>query len=615
MARLQKHRGSKALPSARKSNRLRDSLRRATLGPRRILRYIFGSRKKRYSWTLFQISTAQPFAITPLSPHSMQINLDLDGDGGISGNTRGSHSPHRGIDGLQVRNSRFVMTPDSTIGSLSFSPRTFLVGDSPGGGRRNASDMSPALNGFGSSEDQRADSDSEYGSEKDLWLLTYKYFNSMNEKGSNQKRGTARKKRTSIASSASKDSASSDGYRADFDLEGDPWLLTYSFLDSINDQDSAHQRNVVHKEPKTTMDGRSLRKMPNNEDMRSQWAQNNDAGMLPAPKPSTNNEIRIPLPNKITVPAAQHSRRPHLPGPSAPPSSNPLPSKYFPDSKAHLFHQDSGSRYPPPNLRIGVPSVKEPLRDTEPPAPLPTMQEFEAVAMSDRIGERGVVVDWEPLHEDLFDLPCGMNTEEQRPQTAPNGGTVNRMTSQRRNSAYAQGAAILFTIEPPTPLSPLVNRFPTVLRSGQASPHFNAHLNFSFDPPSSSSSPLHPLSTPPSVHPKPTSDQVPASHSSSSSSSSSPPPITTTSSSPSPSPPHTLATFTFPFEISDSPSLEEKIDQEFVAACGRWSKEDERRVRRSREVRECVRRLRECTDFGGEGGGGEGLGLGWEWGF
>ena len=596
MARLQKHRGSKALPSARKSNRLRDPLRRATLGPRRILRYIFGSRKKRYSWTLFQISTAQPFAITPLSPHSMQINLDLDGDGGISGNTRGSHSPHRGIDGLQVRNSRFVMTPDSTIGSLSFSPRTSLVGDSPGGGRRNPSDMSPALNGFGSSEDQRADSDSENGSEKDLWLLTYKYF-------SNQNPGAARKKRTSIASSASKDSASSDGYRADFDLEADPWSLTYSFLDSINDQDSNMQPKTVHKEHKTIRDGRSLRKRPNNEDMRSQWAQNkNDAGMLPIPHSSTNNELRSPVNNETIAPPAQCSRRSHPPGPSAPPPSNPLPSKYFPDSKTHLSHQGSGSRYPPPNLRIGVPSVTEPLVDPEPPTPLPTMQEFEAVPVSDGVGERRVVVDCENPHEDPFSIRPQLDLGNQRPQTAPNGGSINRMASQHRYSAYAQGAAIQFTIEPPTPLSPLVNRFPTVLRSGQASPHFNAHLNFSFNPPSSSSHLLTPLATPPSVQQKPIPDQVPTSQSSSA-----PQP---TSSSPSLSPSPTLATFTFPFEISDSPSLEEKIDQEFVAACGRWSKEDERRVRRSREVRECVRRLRECTEFAGENWAG---GLGWEW--
>ena len=529
----------------------------------------------------------------------MQINLDLDGDGGISGNTRGSHSPHRGIDGLQVRNSRFVMTPDSTIGSLSFSPRTFLVGDSPGGGRRNASDMGPASNGFASSDDHRADSDSECGSENDLWLLTYKYF-------SNQDRGAAREERVSIASSTTKDAASSDGYRADFDLEADPWLLTYSFLDSINDQDSKMQPKTVHKEHKTIRDGRSLRKRPNNEDMRSQWAQNkNDAGMLPIPHSSTNNELRSPVNNETIAPPAQRSRQSHPPGPSASPPSNPLPSKYFPDSKTHLSHQGSGSRYPPPDLRIGVLSVEEPLADPEPPAPPPTMQELEAIPVSDGIGERGVVVDWEDTRETPFSIPGHSSLDDQRPQTAPNGGSVNRLASQRRYSAYAQGATIQFTIEPPTPLSPPVNRFPTILRCGPASPHFNGHLNFSFDPPSSSSHLLHPRSKLPSVHPNPTSDQIPPSPHSSSASAPQPPVKTTASS---PSPPHTLTTFTFPFETSDSPSLEEKIDQEFVAACGRWSKEDERRVRRSREVRECVRRLRECTDFGGEGGGGSGLG-------
>ncbi|KAK0510415.1 hypothetical protein JMJ35_006847 [Cladonia borealis] len=607
MARLQKHRSSKALPSARKSSRLRDPLRRATLGPRRILRYIFGSRKKRYSWTLFQISTAEPFAITPLSPHSMQINLDLDGDGGISGNTRGSHSPHRGIDGLQVRNSRFVMTPDSTIGSLSFSPRTFPVGYSPGGGRRNVSDMGPASNGFASGDSHRADADSDYGSEngsgngsgKDLWLLTYKYF-------SNQNSEAPRKERISIASSASKDAASSDGYRADFDLEADPWLLSYSFLDSINDQDSTLQPKRVHKEPQTIRHRQSLRRKPDNEDMRSQWAQNNDsAGMLPVPQSSTNNELQIPVQNDTIAPSAQYSRRSHAPGPYMPPVSNPLPSKYFPDPKTHLSHQGSGSRYPPHNLRISVPSVKEPLADPEPPAPLPTMQEFEAVPVSDGVGERGVVVDWVNSHEDRFELPGHLNLDDQRPKTAPNGGSVNRMTSQRRYSAYAQRPTIQFTIEPPSPLSPPVNRFPTILRSGPASPHFNAHLNFSFNPLAPSSSLLPPLSSPPSVHQKPTSAHVPSSHPSSTT----PQPTTIASSR---SPPHDLAAFTFPFETSDSPSLEEKIDEEFVAACGRWSKEDERRVRRSREVRECVRRLRECTEFGGEEGKG---GLGWEWGF
>ena len=536
MARLQKHRSSKALPSARKSSRLRDPLRRATLGPRRILRYIFGSRKKRYSWTLFQISTAEPFAITPLSPHSMQINLDLDGDGGISGNTRGSHSPHRGIDGLQVRNSRFVMTPDSTIGSLSFSPRTFPVGYSPGGGRRNVSDMGPASNGFASSDDHRADSNSEYGSEKDLWLLTYKYF-------SNRDRGAARKERVSIASSVSKDTASSDGYRADFDLEADPWLLTYSLLDSINDQESTVQPKTAHKEPQAIRDGRSLRRKPNNEDMRSQWAQNNDdAGMLPVPHSSTNNELQDPVNNYTLAPPAQHSRHSHAPGPSMPPVSNPLPSKYFPNPKTHLSHQGSGSRYPPHNLRISVPSVREPLVDPEPPAPLPTMQEFEAVPLSDAVGERGVVVDWENPQEDRFELPGqGLDIDDQRPKTAPNRGSVNRMTSQRRYSAYAQGAAIQ-TIEPPSPLSPPVTRFPTILRSGPASPHFNAHLNFSFNPLAPSSSLLPLLSTRPSVHQKQTSAHVPSFQPSSSA----PQPTTIASSR---SPPHDLAAFTFPFEF------------------------------------------------------------------
>ena len=481
------------------------------------------------------------------------------------------------------------MSPGSTVGSLSFTPRTFLVGDSPGGGRRNGSDKSPASNGVAPIDGYRAENDSENDSENDLWLLTYKFF-------SNQDRGAARKERISITSSASKDATSSDGYRADFDLEADPWLLTYSFLDSINDQNSALQRKTVHKEPKTIRDGRSLRRKPNNEDMRSQWAQNSDdAGMLPVPHSSTNNELQNPVNNDTLAPPAQHSRRSHPSGPSAPPSSNPLPSKYFPDPKTHLSHQGSGSRYPPPNLRIGIPGVKEPLVDPEPPAPLPTMQEFEAIPVSDGVEERGVLVDWEDSREDRFELPGRLNLEEQRPNTAPNGGSVNRMASQRRCSAYAQGAAIQFTIEPPSPLSPSVNRFPTVLRSGPASPHFNAHLNFSFNPLTSSSL-LPPLSNPP-VQPKPTS-QVPTPQSSV--------PPTMVASSRSTSPPHDLATFTFPFESSDSPSLEERIDEEYEAALGRWSKEDERRVRRSREVRECIRRLRECTEFGCEDGG-----LGW----
>ena len=526
----------------------------------------------------------------------MQIDLDLDGDGGISGNTRGSHSPNRGIDGLQVRNRRFVMTPGSTIGSPSFTPRTFLVGDSPGGGRGNGSDKSPASNGVASSDGFRAENDwendSENDSENDLCLLTYKFFDSMTEKGSNRKRGTARKKRISIASSASRDAASSDGYRADFDLEADPWLLTYSFFDSINGQNSAPQRETVHKEPKTLTDGRSLRRMRNNEDMRSKWAQNNDdAGMLPVPHPSPNNELQNPAHNDILASPAQRSRYSCPPVPSAHPISNPLPSKYFPDPKTHLSHQGSGSRYPPPHLRIGVPGVKETVADPEPPAPLPTMQEFEAVPVSDGVAERGVVVDWGNSRGDRFEIPGRMNMEDQRPQTAPNGGSVNRMTSERRCSAYAQRATIQFTIESPPPLSPSVNRFPTVLRSGPASPHFNAHLNFSFNP--LPSSPLRPLSNPP-VHPNQVS-QVPTPQSSA-------PQITTVSPS-SRSPAYDLATFTFPFESSASPSLEERIDEEYEAALGRWSKEDERRVRRSREVRECIRRLRECTEFGGNGFG------------
>ncbi len=477
------------------------------------------------------------------------------------------------------------MSPGSTVGSLSFTPRTFLVGDSPGGGRRNGSDKSPAANGVASSDGYRAENDSE----NDLWLLTYKFF-------SNQDRGAARKERISITSSASKDATSSDGYRADFDLEADPWLLTYSFLDSINDQDSALQRETVHKEPKTIRGGRSLRRMHNNEDMRSQWAQNNDdPGMLPVQHPSTNNELQISVHIDTLAPPAQHSRRSHQPVLSAPLASNPLPSKYFPNPKTHLSHQGSGSRYPPHNLRIGVPVVETPLVDPEPPAPLPTMQEFEAVPVSDGVGERGVVVDWESSREDRFELPDRLNQEEQRPNTAPNEGSVSRTASERRYSAFAQRAAIQFIIEPPPPLSPSVNRFPTILRSGPASPHFNAHLNFSFNPLTPSSS-LRPLSSP-SVHPKPIS-QVPTPQSSA--------PATRAASSRSTSPPHDLATFTFPFETSDSPSLEERIDEEYEAALGRWSKEDERRVRRSREVRECIRRLKECTEFGCEDGG-----LGW----
>ena len=525
----------------------------------------------------------------------MQINLDLDGDGGISGNTRGSHSPNREIGGLQVRNRRSVMTPGSTIGSLSFTPRTFLVGDSPGGGRRDGSDRSPASIGFASSDGHRDDSYSENDSGNDLWLLTYKFFK-------NQNGGAARKECVSIASSASKDDAApSDGYRADFDLEADPWLLTYSFLDSINDQDSELDHETVHQEPRTIRDRRPLRKKRNNEDMRSQWAQtNDDAGMLPIPHPSPNNELQNLAQTHIFAPTAQHSRHSHPPVPSAHPISNPLPSKYFPDPKIHLSHQGSGSRYPPPNLRIGVPGVKEPLEDPEPPAPLPTMQVFEALPLSDGVGERGFVVDWENSREDRFDIPVRMSLEDQRPKTAPNGGSVNHMASQRRCSAYAQGAAIQFTIEPPSPLSPSMNRFPTVLRSGQASPHFNAHLNFSFDPLTSSHLPS--LSTSP-VYPKPTS-QVHTPQSSAPQTTTAP--LSTTASSRSTSPAHDLATFTFPFESSDSPSLVERIDEEYEAALGRWSKEDERRVRRSRDVRECIRRLKEVTEFGGKNGG-----LGW----
>ena len=522
----------------------------------------------------------------------MQINLDLDGDGGISGNTRGSHSPNRELGGLKVRNRRFVMTPGSTVGSLSFTPRTSLVGDSSRGGRGHGSDTSPASNGVAAGDGYSADSHSENDSEIDLWLLTYKFFNSISEKGGNQKRGTKKEKRISIASSTSKDAASSDGYRADFDLEADPWLLTYSFLDSINDQDNVPQRNTVHKEPKTIRDRRPLRKKPNNEDMRSQWAQNNDdAGMLPVQHPSTNNELQIPVHNGTLAPSAQHSRYSDPLVPSAHSVSNPLASKYFPDPKAHLSHQGSGSRYPPRNLRIGVPVVETPLVDPEPPAPLPTMQEFEAVPVSDGVRERGGVVDWESSREDRFELPDRLNLEEQRPNTAPNEGSVSRIASERRYSAFAQRAAIQFIIEPPPPLSPSVNRFPTVLRSGPASPHFNAHLHFSFNPLASSSL-LPPLSNPP-VHPN-LNSQGPTSQSSARQ--------TTTASSCSRSPPHDLATFTFPFESSDSPSLEERIDEEYEAALGRWSKEDERRVRRSREVRECIRRLREVTEFGGEDG-------------
>ena len=529
----------------------------------------------------------------------MQIHLDLDGEGGISGNTRGSHSPHRGVDGLQVRNRRSIVTPGSTAGSLSFSPRTFLVGDSPGGGERSGSDRSPASNGFASSDGHRADSDSENDSDndsgKDSWLLTYKYFR-------NQNREAARKEHVSIASSASKnDAASSDGYRADFDLEADPWLLTYNFLDSLNDQDSVLQPKPVHKEAQTIRDGRSLRRKHNNEDMRSQWAQlnNDDAGMPPTLHPQANNKLQDPAPKDILVPPAQHSRNPHQAVPPMPPLSNPLPSKYFPKPETHLSHQGSGSRYPPPNLRIGVPAVKTPLADPEPPTPLPTMQKFEAMPISDRFEERGVVVDWDEPREDPFEIPdqLNLNLEDQRPNTAPNGGSVNRISSKRRYSAYAQRAAIQFAIEPPPPL---VNRFPTILRSGQDSPYFNAHLNFSFDPPYSSSPRLSTLSNS-LAHPTPNS-QVTVPQSSSSSLPPPPPPQTTTA--PSRSPPHDLATFTFPFEISHSPSLEEKIDEEYEAALRRWSGDVlGRRVRRSREVRECIRRLRECTEFAGNGFG------------
>ena len=521
----------------------------------------------------------------------MQINLDLDGDGGISGNTRGSHSPNRGLGGLQVRNRRSVMTPDSTIGSLSFTPRTFLMGDSPLGGRGNGSDRSPASNGIASSDGYRAD----FGLENDLWLHTYNFFESMNEKGSNQKRGAARRRRVSSASSASQDAPSSDGYRADFDLEADPWLLTYSFLDSINDQDSEPQRKKVHKDSKTIGDGRPLRRMHNNEDMRSQWAQNNnDAGMLSIPRPSPNNELQDPGHN-IIAPPAQNSCHADPPLPSMHPFSNPLPSKYFPDPKIHLSHQGSGSRYPPHSLRIGVPVVKEPLIDPEPPTPPPAMQEFETVPVSDGVGERGVVVNSANSREDQPEMSSRMNLKEQRPKTAPNGGSVKYLASGRRYSAYAQQAAIQFTIEPPPPLSASVNRFPTVLRSGPASPHFNAHLDFSFN--RLTSSLLSPLSNPP-VHPNPTS-QVPVAQSS-------PPLPLPATAAYSRSPPPDLATFTFPFENSDSPSLEERIDEEYEAALGRWSKEDERRVRRSKEVRECMKRLREVTEFGGNNGG-----LGW----
>lgn len=478
MARLQKHRRSKALPSARKSSRLRDPLRRAVSGPKRILRYLFGSRKKRYSWTLFQISTAEPFFITPTSPESMQIQLDLDGEGGISGNTRGSHSPYRGIEGLQVRNRRSVIVSGSTVGSLSFTPKTFRVGDSPGGGRRNDSDGSPGLNGFASGDGHRAHSDagndSDNDSGKDLWLLTYKYLR-------NQNRAASRKERVSIASStsSSKDTTSSDGYRADFDLEADPWLLTYNFLDSINDQDSALQPKPVHKEPKTTRHGRSLRRKNNNADMRSQWAQHkddDDVGMPPLPYSSPNNAPQIPTP----PPPTQHPPPSNQPPPSTMPIANSLPTKYFPSPTTHLSHQGSGSRYPPPNLRIGIPAAETPLPDPEPPTPAPTMQNFEAAPVSDGMGESGVLVDWD---------------------------------------------------EDPPPPQP--------------------------------TAPSHP-----------------------------------------PSPPPNLTTFTFPFEISQSPSLEEKIDEEYEAALGRWSGDVlAKRVRRSRDVRECMRRLRECTEFEG--------GLGW----
>ena len=477
------------------------------------------------------------------------------------------------------------MTSASTVGSLSFTPKTFLVGDSSGGGRRNVSDRSPASNGFASNDGHRADSDSDTDPGKDLWLLTFKCFRNQDHVG-------ARKERVSIAGSASKDdAASSDGYRADFDLEADPWLLTYNFLDSINDQNSALQPQTVHKEPKTIKAGRSLRRKHNNEDMRSQWARNNDdAGMPPVPQSSTNNELQNPINKNIVAPQAEHSRYPQQPAPSMPPNSNPLPSKYFPNPQTHLSHQGSGSRYPPHNLRIVIPATETPLPDPEPPTPLPTMQEFEAIPLSDGVGESGVVVDWENQREDRFDIT---NLEDQRPNTAPNGGSVDRMAGGRRYSAYAQGATINFTIEPPPP----VNRFPTVLRSGQASPHFNAHLNFFFDP-LASSSPLRPLSNIP-ANQKPMS-RAPGPKPSLPTPKSTPPPR-------SHSPPHDLASFTVPFETSHSPSLEEKIDEEYEAALGRWSGESfEKRVRRSRDVRECMRRLRECTEFGEREGG-----MGW----
>ena len=507
------------------------------------------------------------------------------------------------------------MMSGSTVGSLSFTPKTFVVGDSPGGGRRNDSDGSPASNGFTSSDGHRPDSDlgndSDNDSGKDLWLLTYKYFR-------NQNRAASREKRASIASSASssKDTASSDGYRADFDLEAEPWLLTYNFLDSINEQDSALQCETVHKDPQTIRHERSLRRKQNNADMRSQWAQNNndDAGMPPVLDPSTNNELQLPTHNPTPAPPAQYSRQPHQPASSRPPISNPLPSKYFPKPHTHLSHQGSGSRYPPPNLRICVPSLETPLPDPEPPTPALTMLEFEAIPLSDEMGERGVLVDWDenPREEDAFEMPSVLNLdfEHQRPNTAPNGGSLRGMErgSGRRYSACAQGAEIQCAFETPPPV--VVNRFPPVLRAGQASPHFNAHLNFSFDAPTSSSSLLHPLSTPstPAAQTKPK-YQVPTAQSSSSSSASVPPPPKTTARSR--SPPHDLAAFVFPFETSHSPSLEEKIDEEYEAALGRWSGDVlEKRVRRSRDVRECMRRLRECTEF--EEWDGEG---GLEWGF
>lgn len=628
MARLQKHRRSKALPSVRISSRLRNPLRRAVSGPRRILRYLFGSRKKHYSWTLFHLSTAEPFFITPTSPSSMQIHLDLDGEGGISGNTRGSHSPHRGVDGLQVRNRRSVVVSDSSVGSLSFTPKTFRVGESPGGGRRSGADRSSAGNGFASLSDSHgADSDSDDDSEKDLWLLTYKYFRNQNHGGA------ARKGHVSITSSAtsssSKDTASSssDRYRTDFDLEADPWLLTYNFLNSINNEqeDSALQPATVNKEPKNTIsDGRSLRRKHHNEDMRAQWARNNDddACMPPILHRSTDNEVQNPALNDNPAPPTQYSRLSNPPPPSIPPLSNPLPTKYFPTAHTHLSHQGSGSRYPPPpppNLHIRVPALETPLPDPEPPTPLPTMQnfEFEAIPLSDGAGESGVIVNWQNSREENWVKGLGgiyFGTEDQRPNTSPNGGIVRGRgggsgRGRRRCEAYAQEEGVRGFMVETAPL--VMDRFPTVLRAGQASRDFNAHLNFSFDRLTSSGD-LHPVGKLP-AHGEPIS-QAASPPSSSSPSPPPPPPTTTPLPHPyPPSPPPNLTNFSFPFEHSHSPSLEEKIDDEYKAALGRWSGESfERRVRRSRDVRECMRRLRECTAF--EGGNGDG-GWDWDWGF